>query len=97
MFFRRRPEEIRAGGYFKYIFTAAQKKIFSVRQMCTALSVSESGFYEWFRTRNRPKPWQNLLKLMYKILEEAEDNVNYGVERCRLYRNRKESKNPIQL
>lgn len=52
--------------------------------MCKALSVSESGFYKWLRNRNKPKPWQKLLELMHKILEQAEDNVNYGVERMQL-------------
>ncbi|WP_443738935.1 hypothetical protein [Treponema sp.] len=52
--------------------------------MCKALSVSESGFYKWLRNRNKPKPWQKLLELMHKILEQAEDNVNYRVERMQL-------------
>lgn len=52
--------------------------------MCRSLSVSESGFYKWLRNRNRPKPWQKLLELMHKILEQAEDNVNYGVKRMQL-------------
>lgn len=52
--------------------------------MYKALSVSESGFYKWLRNRNKPKPWQKLLELMHKILEQAEDNLNYGVERMQL-------------
>jgi transposase InsO family protein len=52
--------------------------------MCNSLSVSESGFYKWFRNRNKPKPWQKLLEIMHKILEQAEDNVNYGVERMQI-------------
>jgi Transposase and inactivated derivatives len=52
--------------------------------MCRALSVSESGFYKWLRNRSRTKPWQKLLEIMHGILDAAEDNVNYGVERMQL-------------
>lgn len=36
------------------------------------------------RNRSRPKPWQKLLEIMHRILDAAEDNVNYGVERMQL-------------
>ena len=52
--------------------------------MCAALPVSESGFYKWKKNRSKPKAWQNLLAEMHKILDEDEENSNYGVERMRI-------------
>ena len=59
----------------------AQDKVYSVRQICSSLSVSESGYYKWKRNRSRPKAWQVLLSEIHKILAEHPDNDNYGVER----------------
>jgi len=59
----------------------AQEKAYSVRQMCSSLSVSESGYYKWKRNRSRPKAWQVLLAEIHRILAEHPDNDNYGVER----------------
>lgn len=66
---------------FVYIQHCAEKEKFSVRGMCSALPVSESGFYKWKRNRTRPKAWQRLLSEIHKILDEDEENKNYGVER----------------
>jgi len=52
--------------------------------MCKSLSVSESGFYKCQRNRSRDKPLQRLLEIMHEILDTAEDNMNYGVERMQL-------------
>jgi putative transposase len=59
----------------------AQEKAYSIRQMCSSLSVSESGYYKWKRNRSRPKAWQVLLAEIHMILAEHPDNENYGVER----------------
>ena len=69
---------------FVYILVRAQEKKFSARQVCAALPVSESGFYKWKRNRSKPKAWQKLLAEMHKILDEDEENSNYGVERMRI-------------
>lgn len=69
---------------FVYILIRAQEKKFSARQVCAALPVSESGFYKWKRNRSKPKAWQKLLAEMHKILDEDEENSNYGVERMRI-------------
>ncbi len=66
---------------FVYIQQCAEKEKFSVRRMCSTLPVSESGFYKWKRNRTRPKAWQKLLSEIHKILDEDEENKNYGVER----------------
>ena len=52
--------------------------------MCSALPVSESGFYKWKRNREKPKAWQKLLSEIHKILDEDEENKNYGVERMKI-------------
>jgi putative transposase len=67
-----------------YILIRAQEKKFSALQMCAALPVSESGFYKWKKNRTKPKAWQKLLAEMHKILDEDEENSNYGVERMRI-------------
>jgi transposase InsO family protein len=62
----------------------AQERVYSVRQLCSSLSVSESGYYKWKRNRSRQKAWQLLLAEIHKILAEHPDNENYGVERMML-------------
>ena len=69
---------------FVYIHCRADEKKFSARMMCAVLSVSESGFYKWKRNRKKVKTWQKLLAQMHKILEEDEENKNYGVRRMQI-------------
>ena len=69
---------------FIYIQLRASEKTFSIRRMCAVLPVSESGFYKWKRNKDNPKAWQKLLAEIHKILDENEENTNYGVERMRL-------------
>lgn len=49
--------------------------------MCKALGVSETGYYKWKRTGNKPKAWQLLLVKIHGILDEHPDNRNYGIDR----------------
>ena len=49
--------------------------------MCKVLNVSETGYYKWKRTRNKPRAWQLLLVKIHGILDEHPDNKNYGIER----------------
>ena len=69
---------------FVYIQNCADEKKFSVRMMCAALPVSERGFYKWKVNKGKPKAWQKLLAQMHKILEEDEENKNYGVRRMQI-------------
>ena len=69
---------------FVYIHCRADEKKFSARMMCAVLPVSESGFYKWKRNRKKVKAWQKLLAQMYKILEEDEENKNYGMRRMQI-------------
>jgi len=66
------------------VLTRAQENKYSVCKLCSALSVSESGYYKWKRGRSKPKAWQILLSEIHKILKEHPDNDNYGVERIML-------------
>ena len=69
---------------FVYIHCRADEKKFSARMMCAVLPVSESGFYKWKRNRKKVKAWQKLLAQMHEILEEDEENKNYGVRRMQI-------------
>ena len=69
---------------FVYIHCRADEKKFSARMMCAALPVSESGFYKWKRNRGKLKAWQKLLAQMHKILDEDEENKNYGAMRMQI-------------
>ena len=84
VFFRSRPEEIEKDGLFAYIHHRSAEKQFSARMLCATLPVSESGFYKWKRNRKKVKTWQKLLAQMHKILEEDEENKNYGVRRMQI-------------
>ena len=69
---------------FVYIHCRADEKKFSARMMCAVLPVSESGFYKWKRNRRKLKKWQKLLAEMHKILDEDEENKNYGAMRMQI-------------
>ena len=69
---------------FVYIHCRADEKKFSARMMCAVLPVSESGFYKWKRNRGKLKAWQKLLAQMHKILDEDEENKNYGAMRMQI-------------
>ncbi|MDC7225135.1 MAG: hypothetical protein PQJ61_00050 [Spirochaetales bacterium] len=66
---------------FAYINRHQKLKSFPVIKMCKALGVSETGYYKWKRTGNKPKAWQLLLVKIHGILDEYPDNSNYGIER----------------
>ena len=67
-----------------YIQNCAEEKKFSVRMLCAVLPVNESGFYKWKRNRKKVKAWQKLLAQMQEILDEDEENKNYGVRRMQI-------------
>ena len=69
---------------FVYIHCRADEKQLSARLMCAVLPVSESGFYKWKRNRGKVKAWQKLLAEMHRILDEDEENKNYGVRRMQI-------------
>ncbi|QEN04724.1 IS3 family transposase [Thiospirochaeta perfilievii] len=69
---------------FTYIHEFQKELNLPVIRMCNALDVSETGYYKWKRTRNRPKAWQLLLVKIHEIIDEYPDNDNYGIERVML-------------
>lgn len=66
---------------FAYILNDQVENNTPVVKMCSALKVSETGYYKWKRTRNKPRAWQLLLVKIHGILDEHPDNKNYGIER----------------
>ena len=49
--------------------------------MCVVLTVSESGYYRSLKPRPKQEQQQLLLVRIKDIIEEHEDNCNYGVQR----------------
>ena len=64
--------------------------------MCAALKISESGYYRWLRNRGRAAKRQLLLVEIQKILEQHEDNDNYGVKRIHTALEQKEIRTSIR-
>lgn len=52
--------------------------------MCAVLGVNESGYYRWLKSLEMPKRDELLPVKMKNILDEYEDNDNYGAERMQL-------------
>lgn len=52
--------------------------------MCKALAVSESGFYRSLKPSSKKQSQQSLLVAIQDVLNEHEDNQNYGVMRVLL-------------
>ena len=66
---------------FAYILNNQEEINLPAVKMCKVLNVSETGYYKWKRTRNKPRAWQLLLVKIHGILDEHPDNKNYGIER----------------
>lgn len=75
---------MRARTIFAYIFNNQEENKNPVVKMCRALAVSETGYYKWKRTRNKPRAWQLLLVKIHEILDEHPDNNNYGIDRVHI-------------
>ena len=54
---------------------------YKVNEMCKALKISESGYYRWLKSRDKPSARQLLSVEIQSILDEHPDNDNYGVNR----------------
>ena len=61
-----------------------ESKTTPVVKMCKALNVSETGYYKWKRSRNKPRAWQRLLVEIHEILDEHPENMNYGINRVHI-------------
>lgn len=69
---------------FAYICNQAAEEKKPVVRMCKTLEVSETGYYKWRRTRDKPRAWQLLLVKIHEILDEDPDNKNYGINRVHI-------------
>ncbi|WP_353744779.1 putative immunity protein, partial [Acetobacterium sp. MES1] len=52
-----------------------------VALLCRTLGVSESGYYKFLRSKSKPDKHANLLAQIYELIQEDEENANYGVRR----------------
>lgn len=57
---------------------------YSVRELCRALNVSESGYFRSLKDKNRPNREDLLLVKIKAIIEKHPDNDNYGAQRIHL-------------
>ena len=62
----------------------AFRNTYPISLMCRVLKVSESGYYRWFRNREKPNSRQLLLVRIKEICAEHPDNDNYGVRRMQI-------------
>ena len=65
----------------RHLFVVERKGVYTAKEMCRVLHLSESGYYQWLRNRGRHSSRQLLAGKVKKILEEHSDNRNYGVDR----------------
>ena len=78
-FFRKRPQEVKACE--RHLFVAERKGVYTAKDMCRVLHLSESGYYRWLRNREKRDRRQLLAVKIDAILAEHPDNHNYGVDR----------------
>ena len=52
--------------------------------MCTALKISESGYYRWLKNQGKQTSRELLTVKIKEILAEHPDNSNYGIERIKI-------------
>ena len=52
-----------------------------VALLCRTLGVSESGYYKFLRSKSKPDKHANLLAQIHELIQEDEENANYGVRR----------------
>ncbi|MGF9713058.1 IS3 family transposase, partial [Paenibacillus naphthalenovorans] len=79
---RKRPEALKACQLYAYI--RERRNRWTVKEMCEVLAVSESGYYRSLKPSPKQKRQQLLLVKIKEIIEEHEDNRNYGVQRILL-------------
>lgn len=66
------------------MYISLRRDKWCVKTLCEILGVSESGYYRSLKSQARPSRRELLLVEIKKILDEHEDNDNYGSERMHL-------------
>lgn len=59
------------------------KEKYTVKAMCAALKISESGYYRWLKNQAKQTSRELLTVKIKEILAEHPDNKNYGIERIK--------------
>lgn len=59
------------------------KEKYTVKAMCVALKISESGYYRWLKNQAKQTSRELLTVKIKEILAEHPDNKNYGIERIK--------------
>lgn len=65
------------------------KEKYTVKAMCRALKISESGYYRWLQNQAKQTSRELLTVKIKEILAEHPDNSNYGIERIKTALNQK--------
>ena len=70
--------------HLRYEYILSKSNVWTVKEMCIVLEVSESGYYRFLKSRTRPSKKTILSASIKEIYDEHPYNDNYGVERIRL-------------
>lgn len=62
-----------------------KKEKWGIKQLCKVMKVSESGYYKHVRSSDRPVRHADLLAQIHQLLQDDEENANYGVRRIYEY------------
>lgn len=65
------------------------KEKYTVKDMCAAMKISESGYYRWLKNQSKQTSRELLTVKIKEILAEHPDNSNYGIERIKIALERK--------
>ena len=80
MFFRKEPKEVKSFELFQFIKNHAKK--FRVKNYCIILNVSESGYYKWLKSKDKPNKDEALLA---KIKETQNEYLKMKIMGCSEY------------
>lgn len=67
-----------------YRYISDRRKQLTVQVLCKVLGTSESGYYQSLRNPGKPKRREHLLVKIKEIINQHEDNDNYGAQRVHL-------------
>ena len=84
MFFSRSPKEMTKGAIFDFIDEYSKATKMPVSNLCKTLGVIERSFYKHKKKVVKQSNLHLILCKIYEILDERQENKNYGVQRMRI-------------